>query len=158
MDIAIALLILIAALAVLAYPLYLSRPRPAIVSVSTLDDVIARRDGAYATLRDLELDHELGKLDDRDYNALRESYLVQASDILRELDALRGEGVNASAGDEIEKEIAALRRQPAEVKNVPKQEMPQGAEVASIVLECPNCGRPYSQGDRFCARCGKALA
>lgn len=157
MDIAVALLILIAALAILAYPLYLSRPRPATVSVSTLDDVIARRDGTYATLRDLELDHELGKLDDRDYNALRESYLVQASNILRELDALRGEGVNASAGDEIEKEIAALRRQPAEAKGVPEEEKPPRAASPNTVLECPNCGRPYSRGDRFCARCGKAL-
>lgn len=157
MDIAVALLVLIAALAILAYPLYLSRPRPAVFSVSTLDDVIARRDGTYATLRDLELDHELGKLDDRDYKALRESYLVQASDILRELDALRGEGVNASAGDEIEEEIAALRRQPAEAKSMPLEVKPTPTAGSETVLECPNCGRAYSRGDRFCARCGKAL-
>ena len=63
LDFVLTILVLVLALAGLAYPLYRARTQIAGVNVSTLDDLLAQRDGVYATLRDLELDQELGKLD-----------------------------------------------------------------------------------------------
>ena len=48
-----AALLLSAALVALAYPLYRAQTERAALSVSTLDDLLAQRDGVYATLRDL---------------------------------------------------------------------------------------------------------
>jgi hypothetical protein len=110
LDIVIAVLVLAAALAALAYPMYRTRVQAVALNASTLDDLLAQRDGVYATLRDLELDRQLGKLDATDYNALREKYMTRATEVLQELDALRGEGETQEASAEIEKEIAALRR------------------------------------------------
>jgi len=158
MEIALALVVLAAAVAVLAYPLYRERPKPLIVAGSSLDDVNAQRDGLYATLRDLDMDHRLGKIDDADYTALREKYMAQAAVVLHELDVLRGQGSGAAAGAEIEHEVAALRRKKTKAKDKPEKAPPtQAAPQDTPARFCANCGRAYHAGDKFCAHCGHAL-
>ena len=109
MDFVVAILVLAAALVALAYPLYRARMQTEFVNSATLDDLLAERDGVYATLRDLDLDKQMGKLDEPDYKALHDKYMVQASHLLQEIDVLRGEGGGHAASLEIEKEVAALR-------------------------------------------------
>jgi hypothetical protein len=156
MDFFLALLILAFALVVLAFPLYRARAQTLTVNASTLDDLLAQRDGVYATLRDLEQDKELGKLDAADYDALREKYMVRAAEILHELDMLRGEGDAQSASAEIEAEVTALRKRAPSLKT--PQPVPVPAPVRSSDLFCTNCGRQYKPGDKFCARCGHPLS
>ncbi len=154
MELVLALVVLAAAIAVLAYPLYRAQTQGLTLQLSTLDDLLAQRDGVYAMLRDLDLDKQLGKLDDADYAALREKYLTRATELMQELDALRGENAGSDASAEIEKQVAALRkttdrRQPTTEK--------KKSEDGKKDLQCANCGRPYKAGDQFCARCGRAL-
>ena len=149
MDFAIAILVMAAALAVLAYPLYRTRQQTVALSVSTLDNLLAERDGIYATLRDLELDRQLGKLDEADYNALRDKYMTQASNVLQRLDALQGKGAAAGANAALEQEISA-RRKTQDRKN-------KSANANPSEGFCRNCGRPYKVGDKFCSKCGRAL-
>ena len=112
MEILLALVLLAAVFAVLAYPLYQSRPPLEFAPAGTLNDLLAQRDGVYATLRDLDLDYQLGKLDAVDYQALREKYLARASVLLQQLDALRGvDTAHRDLSDEIEREVAVLRQQ-----------------------------------------------
>ncbi len=167
MEFVLAVLVLALALVVLAYPLYRVRAQSLAVRGSTLDDLLAQRDGVYATLRDLDLDKQLGKLDDTDYNALREKYMAHATQILQELDVLRGEGSSAQAGNEIEAEVAALRKQaPTKAKKSADSKPVVAAVKGSkpvkagedAELFCPNCGRKHNAGDKFCARCGHALS
>lgn len=148
MEFILALVVLAAALAVLAFPLYRAQQQPVTVNVSTLDDLLAQRDAIYTTLRDLDLDKQLGKIDDADYNALREKYMTQATNILQRLDELQGQGSAAEASDALEKEIAAQRRQPA------RKKASGSAQAAGF---CRKCGRPFDKGDKFCAKCGQAL-
>ncbi len=131
----------------------------------------ARREALYAALKDLEFDHEMGKLSAGDYAALRERYTVQAVAVLQQLDALAAEeppavgegepapdGEPATAGpeaevlttedEEIEREVAALRRA---MKG-------KGADRPFAAAACPACGRAYRPGDAFCAGCGASLA
>lgn len=149
MDFLFAFIILIATLAVLAYPLYRAQRQPARINASTLDNLLAERDGIYATLRDLELDRQLGKLDDADYTARRELYMTQAAGLLQEIDLLRGEGSAAKANAEIETQVAALRKTPLQKRTT--------AARAASGLQCKNCGRAYDKGDKFCVKCGHAL-
>lgn len=158
LDFVLAVLVLGLALLVLAYPLYRARSQPVAVNASTLDDLLAQRDGVYATLRDLETDRQLGKLDAADYTALREKYMARAADILRELDILWGQGEGQKASDEIEQEVAALRHRPsAPAKKTPTspKSLPQVEPESRF---CTNCGRPHNVGDKFCAKCGHALS
>lgn len=153
MEIVLAVLILALALIALAYPLYRAQTQAAFVNASTLDDLLAQRDGVYATLRDLELDQQLGKLDAGDYNALRERYMTRAAEILQELDTLRGQGGGKDASAEIEQEVAALRKKTERRTQTAEKDAAQTTD-----LHCSNCGRAYKPGDKFCARCGRALA
>ena len=149
MEFVIALIVLAAALAALAFPLYRAQQQPATMNVSTLDNLLAQRDNLYTTLRDLELDKQLGKIDDADYNALREKYMTQASTVLQQIDLVQGQGSAAESSAALETEIAALRRQPARKKS--------GGEGASSGGFCRNCGKGFDKGDKFCAKCGQAL-
>jgi zinc-ribbon domain len=145
MAIFVGLIVLAAVLVVLAYPLYLSRPRAVASSSGAVNDLLAQRDGLYATLRDLDLDFELGKLDGTDYHSRREKYLGRASLVLQQLDRARAAtGQDGGMSDEIEREVAALRRA-------------QGMATGPSTHTCPNCGRVYNEGDRFCGRCGHTL-
>jgi len=171
MDFILALLLLALALVALAYPLYRAQMQTAAVNASTLDDLLAQRDGVYATLRDLELDQQLGKLDAADYNALREKYMLRATEILQELDVLRGEGGGKDASAEIEREVAAMRKVTRDERRETRDDRRQTTESQSLSavssrplanrqssdLKCANCGRAYKVGDQFCARCGYAL-
>ncbi len=172
MDVLLAFLLLAAVLAVLAYPLYQSRPRALLSMGGTLSDLLAQRDGLYATLHDLDLDYELGKLDGEDYNARREKYLSRAALVLHQLDELHAAvGPENTLSEDIEREVAALRQQTTESKTPPSTEhikprslsarVPSRAlkpgSVRSSALTCPNCGRAYNEGDRYCARCGQTL-
>jgi hypothetical protein len=149
MDFAIALLVLALALAVLAYPLYRTRQQPAPLPVSTLDNLLQQRDGLYATLRDLELDRQLGKLDEADYNALRDRYMTQATEVLQELDLVQGKGAAAEVNAALEREVSAQRKT-SDRKNA------RAATKASGGF-CRSCGKPYETGDKFCSKCGRAL-
>ncbi len=157
LDFVLAILVLAAALVALAYPLYRARTPGVLVNASTLDDLLAQRDGVYATLRDLELDQQLGKLDSADYTALREKYMTRATEILQELDELRGKGDAQAASAEIEKQVTALRGQRMNDERY-ESAPPSAVVVDSSELRCANCGRPYHAGDQFCARCGRALS
>ncbi len=160
MEIVLALVLLAAVFAALAYPLYAERPRVEFATAGTLNDLLAQRDGIYATLRDLDLDYQLGKLDAPDYQARREKYLARAAVLLQQLDALRGtDAAHRDLSDEIEREVAALRR-----GNPSQPPLARGGngEVQSAANGrrsfCTHCGHPRGPGDRFCANCGQALS
>lgn len=54
--------------------------------------LLAERDGLYTAIRDLDFDHQTGRVDEDAYRALRAALTAQAADVLRRLDALSEEG------------------------------------------------------------------
>jgi hypothetical protein len=138
---------------------------------SSVDELIARRDAIYAALKDAEFDRETGKLADEDYQIVRNRYMSEAAQVLRQLDRLAPEA-EAALDAEIESAVAELH---SDGKGISP---PYGysadvvaaveAEVNSLIqhgvasgkhtLACPDCGRPYQAGDAFCAACGASLA
>ena len=52
-------------------------------------DLEAARDARYREIRELEIDHRTGKLDDADWRSLDRELRAEAIEILRELDELR---------------------------------------------------------------------
>lgn len=55
-------------------------------------DLEAARDARYREIRELEIDHRTGKLDDDDWRSLDRELRAEAIEILRELDELRPPG------------------------------------------------------------------
>ncbi len=138
----------------------------------------AQRDSLYTQIKELDLDHATGKVNDEDYSRLRAELVTQAADVLRQIDnvgrpaaarpAAKPAAALAAAGsDEVEALIAARRktRSVAAAKSVDADiEAAISARRKAVIptvetaaLTCPNCGKPVSAGDAFCAKCGTAL-
>ncbi len=65
----------------------------------------ARRAAALAAIKDLDYEHETGKIDDDEYKALRSRYVVEAAGVLTEIEQVRVEQVAA-----IEKSVAERKK------------------------------------------------
>jgi len=147
------------------------RPAPASRRFIGQDELIARRDAIYASLKDAEFDREMGKLSHDDYQVVRTRYMRDAAHILRQLDQLMPEA-DAGLDAEIEEAVAAVRTGvagPPDLTIPPAMAAAVEAEIASLAtrspasdrppaMTCPNCGRSYQAGDVFCARCGRPLS
>lgn len=73
------------------------------------DSLIAQREAVLIELRDLDFDHQTGKVSDDDYTEQRARLVVKGAGILRQLESL-GKISAAEVDDEIEKAIAARRK------------------------------------------------
>jgi len=90
------------------------------------------REAVYASLRDLDHDHETAKLSDDDYQSMRGELRARAAALLR--------ASTASAG------LASTRSEPQ------PSEVDQAAPAAPRF--CVSCGTAARASDRFCANCG----
>ncbi len=123
--------ILFAAWPLLRPPDRLPRPeeRP---DADRIRELLERRELALSALRDLEEDFRLGRVDEKDYEALRARYRRRAVAALKAVDQALG-GDAEALEKLIEREVALARRR------------------------CPDCGRPLAEEFRFCPHCGQAL-
>ena len=87
-----------------------------------------------AALRDLDFDHQTGKVSEEDYVPARAALLAQAAQAM-------AEGSGSSLEDELE-----------ERGNQGRRRLDLGAAPART---CAHCRGGLLPGDRFCARCGK---
>ena len=175
MFIVLAILLTAAAMFAVAYPILLrsNSSRPMAVSAQeTLDELLAQRDAAFHALRELNFDHQVGKITDEDF-VVFEAHLKQvAADALRALD-----GWEAEADDKLDRAIeravrqrratgGAVSRACSACGQLGKPEDKFCATCGAALPEpgapqdgaaCPACGLPHQEGDRFCAGCGAAL-
>lgn len=126
MEFVLVAIVLAAVFGSIAYPIF-NPPRTEQNESNALDILIAQRDSAYQSIRDLDFDYQLGKLSETDYTALRERYKGHAAMTLEQIDAM----------------IAPLANQVGLARE-------QG-------LRCGKCGTPYESGDKFCRKCGNKL-
>jgi hypothetical protein len=72
-----------------------------------LNYLFAQRTLVYDNIRDLDQEHEMGKLSEADYTRLREGLLAEAQDIVREIDKAH---VKREIEDLIERDVKAHRK------------------------------------------------
>ena len=101
---------------------------------SGLDNLGDRHSELLLALRDLDFDHQIGKVTEEDYGALRETLLVQAATALE-----TREKQDAEQDARLEEAIR-LRR-----------------DKQSTTRECSQCGASLDLSDRFCRVCGKPV-
>ncbi|HEY6040707.1 MAG TPA: zinc ribbon domain-containing protein [Anaerolineae bacterium] len=156
MEFVIVAILLILVLSALAYPLVGARRREVFAwgGAETLDDLLAQRDGLYASLRDLDQDLALGKLDTPDYQRLKSRYMTRAAETLARLDAIQAEThrTDDALNKSIESQVLAMRKTKSRGQATITPEA--GREVAGY---CRNCGTPFHAGDKFCGHCGEPV-
>ena len=79
-------------------------------------ELIEQRDMVYEAIRELDFDHRMGKVEEDDYRQTRARYTAQAVELIKSLDKASSQADRPAApkpqgiSDQIEKEIAAIRR------------------------------------------------
>ena len=107
-----------------------------------------KKDDAYATIRDLEFDLNMGKLSEEDFQTLKKQYMQKAAVYMQEIDnlkLLKDEKLTFPDKDieeEIEQEVASIRLQ----KSTPGE-----------YVYCAFCGEKAFVEDNFCGGCGSTL-
>jgi hypothetical protein len=174
MVIVLAVLLSVAALLAVAYPI-IAGAREAKVALTsaqeTLEELLARRDAAFQALRDLNFDHRVGKITGEDFTMFEANLKQVAADALRVLDEWE-KGADQALDQVIEQQVSARRAALSSAgRSCPQCGRPAAPEdkfcascgtplpVASAAPRtCPTCGRPFEPGDRFCAGCGQPLS
>jgi len=126
----IELLILVAVIAFIGYPIL----RPAVAGGERIEgdahhDLLYKRDTLYASLKDLEFDYKTGKIDDDDYANLKAGLEKSAIEVLKSLDG--------------------LKKMETDKKKYTKKSKGEF---------CSGCGELLSSVDRFCSSCGKEVS
>ena len=113
--------------------------------------LLREKESLLASLRELRLEHEAGKLDDGDFKRLEQTYRVRARDVLRALDDQL-----APYRGEAEALLAAARG----TNGAARPETPAASEAgagAPAPGSCPGC-TTVNDGDAvFCKKCGARL-
>lgn len=109
------------------------RLRSASLDETELPLLRRERESLYTAIRDLDDDHETGKIDDQDWRSMREDLRRRALALLATERAAGGTGAGGAAAE------------------------PEGI-ASTTVAACDACGVQARTGDRFCARCGARLA
>lgn len=152
----LALLILVA--------LYLAQPyleRRATLVTETeqeLSALLAERDNAIAALKELEFDHELGKVPEEDYPAQRDALMKRGAEALRKLDTYHAESAapatpETRADEEVDLAMDAPAEDDLESLIAARRSQRKGRSSGF----CPNCGKPVLSSDKFCTNCGEKV-
>lgn len=112
------------------------------------------KDRLLGALRDLEHDHQTGKMDDADFAALSAKVKGEAAKVLKDIDVNEGRkvlrpGEERPAPDSASVSVSA---------SAAGTGTPSGAGAATGSQQfCTKCGRPARADDAFCGRCGAAI-
>ena len=137
MAILIALLLVLFSVGVVVYP-FLNARRPDLSPIpSSLQGLAERRLAIYTDVQTLELEHELGNVEDEDYHRRLKSYVVAAASTLR-------------AEENAQAVLEKLDRRVEEEVLLSRASRRGGQGDAS----CPTCGQLLSPGAKTCSHCG----
>jgi len=113
-----------------------------------LEELKNKKDGAYATIRELEFDLSMGKLTEEDFQILKRQYTQEAVGYMKEMDKLESpkatfsKPVDSVLEEEIEQGVTAIRTHKTTQKKY---------------IYCTSCGAKAAVESRFCAACGSNL-
>jgi ribosomal protein L37E len=113
-----------------------------------LEELKNKKDGAYATIRELEFDLSMGKLTEEDFQILKRQYTQEAVGYMKEMDKLESSQATFSKPmdtvleEEIEQGVTEIRNH----KSTQRKH-----------IYCTSCGQKAAVESRFCAACGSNL-
>ncbi len=171
----IALVLSLAALAYVVWPLLKPGPAPVLVEDDRLTELLGRKDAVMLAIKELEFDYHVGKLSEEDYQLYDGRLRRQAVGLLQQIEQVAP--LSAQMDATLEAEIARRRRvaepaaiagqavrQPAAVAvaaGSARVAAPAGAPAGGPVNGngarprfCTTCGNPVEANHKFCANCG----
>lgn len=177
----IAVVLSLAALAWVVWPLLNRAPAPLLVEDDRLATLIGHKEAVMTAIKDLEFDYHVGKLDDEDYQRYDQRLRRQAITLIQQIEqvAPQSTGMDAKLESEIMRRrkvaeparaaFAADAPHPAPMaQTVALRPQPSNGGAAAAVAAaavvaaspapaerfCTNCGTRLEPQHKFCANCG----
>jgi len=157
---------------------FVSRPllhakRQTRVGAADASSLEAQREELYTQIKELDMDHATGTVNDEDYVPMRAALVAQAAAVLKQIDGVEtAPAITPAAaqaddvGESALEALIAARRKPRSASAAKAVDMTAEAAIAArrktaapVVNSptCPKCGKPINSDDVFCAKCGTAL-
>ncbi|MEZ4869635.1 MAG: zinc ribbon domain-containing protein [Caldilineaceae bacterium] len=154
-SILLALLISLAALAFALWPLLSKEPPLVQVENEQLTDLLARKDSTLRAIKDLEFDHQVGKVSADDFQRFNQRLSRQAIGLIQQIEKITPD--SATLDQQLEAEIVKARRTTA--ASVAPTTVPVPPVMAAPVVSgkahfCTQCGAKLETSYKFCANCG----
>jgi hypothetical protein len=133
---------------------------PAAGSTSELEQLKEQKERLLTTLKDLEFEHNAGKLSDADYERVRADDMAQVANIMIRMDQLTGKKVASKAPTKTEAPAdTTLTCSACQQGNPPEAKfcLSCGSRFETSV-ECPKCGKTLPAQAKFCIDCGAKIA
>ncbi len=108
-------------------------------------ELTERKEQLYASIKELEFDHRVGKISQDDHDSLRAELESQAVEVLSRLHLLDAQDPDRGLHLRIEEDVRVL----AADREAARPRADSGS--------CPDCGRARGPGHRFCPDCGFRL-
>lgn len=171
----LALVLSLAALAYVVWPLLKPGPAPIMVENDRLTELLGRKDAVLKAIKDLEFDYQVGKLSEEDYQLYDQRLRRQAVALLQQIEQVAPMSSNLDAA--LEAEIAQHRRVQEPTAPIPSKPVPAMvatstavpapapvAAQASVMAVASgvsaangNTNPSSSSAVRFCTNCGNKL-
>ncbi|MBI3016165.1 MAG: hypothetical protein HYY65_14135 [Candidatus Tectomicrobia bacterium] len=135
METVLIVTLVLGTLAFVGWPLVRPAVSPRSQGKKELEALESEKEVVYAALKDLELDHRMGKIDAKDYGELKDRYRLKALTLLEQIDR-----TTQKRGLVDEQVMDAIDNHRGEARF------------------CAQCGTPRGAGDHFCRICGAELA
>jgi hypothetical protein len=116
-----------------------------------VDELAEKKRRVLRALKDLEHEHEVGKIDDNDYAAIATRYREEAKSLMREMD---------ESIDPLREKAEELARKHLAAKGLLDGQEPAAGDEAPAKLArvaCPKCETSNDPDAAFCKKCGAAL-
>lgn len=182
----IALVLALAALAYVVWPLLKPGPAPVIIEDDRLTELLGRKDAVMMAIKELEFDYHVGKLSAEDYQIYDQRLRRQAVGLLQQIEQVAP--LSAGLDATVEAEITRRRRVVEAPAGAVRQEAagaavtgapvavaagPAAGPVTSAARTspapvngngavkprfCTNCGNRIEANHKFCANCGTPVS
>jgi hypothetical protein len=155
-----ALLFALLTIAFVVWPLWRAPQMALVDEDSALSELIHRKDAALNSIKEIEFDHQTGKLNADDFQRINTRLRQQAITFLRQIEK------TAPATSGLEAELEAAIRDQRVVADGANALVRTAAPVAPVAVNgttsaainfCPQCGTRAAIKANFCANCGAAL-
>ena len=139
MAVVVGVLLAVVAVGVVLFPFLRGRFQMGSHSLTdALEKIRTRREAIYSEIASLELEHELGQVEQEEYQYRLDTYRLEAAAALREQEGLEAD--LQALDDALETEVQRIR-------------LGQDSNAASL---CPKCGGELDPVTRSCLQCGDA--
>lgn len=121
------------------------------------DDLLKRKDYLYTSIRELNIDYNMGKLSAEDHKQLQSEYMVEASGVLDKLEHTGNGKQHITVL--IEQAVLDIRQQRAKTHPVSKPSTTVEPQPVTDTeqISCDVCGTDNEADVNFCIDCGASL-